>query len=79
MGYVLKQFDTPLLGFDMQMTEGKLNISNINLYDNCKDMHPLGLETTAIGLASWLKQRIIPSNRAYVRTFQMEGIPLFNL
>ncbi|MCB1192070.1 MAG: XRE family transcriptional regulator [Leptospiraceae bacterium] len=69
MNYNLKQFDTPLLMFDMRMLDGKLNISNVNLCDNCESMYPLDLEPTTTGLASWLKQRIIPSNRAYVQNF----------
>ncbi len=39
------------------------------LDESKKELLPLGMDATDKGLASWLKHRSIPKNRAYVNSF----------
>lgn len=76
MSYILKLGDTPLLEFDMA-SEGRdvvTKIFNVNtsleLLPLDWDIHrPEGVQGLEQELASWLRHRAIPSNRAYVNSF----------
>ncbi len=69
MEYVLKLFDTDLIQFKIMenLADPVLQITQIN--ENQKQLFPIGMEITDKGLASWLKNRAIPKNRAYVNVF----------
>ncbi len=69
MEYVLKLFDTELIKFKIieNLSDPVLQITWIN--EKNKDFLPLGMDVSDKGLASWLKGRTIPKNRAYVNAF----------
>ena len=69
MEYVLKLFDTELIKFKIieNLSDPVLQITWIN--EKNKDLLPLGMDVSDKGLASWLKGRTIPKNRAYVNMF----------
>lgn len=69
MEYVLKLFDTELIKFKIieNLSDPVLHISWVN--EKNKDLLPLGMDVSDKGLASWLKGRTIPKNRAYVNAF----------
>lgn len=69
MEYVLKLFDTELIKFKIieNLSDPVLQITWIN--EKNKNLLPLGMDVSDKGLASWLKGRTIPKNRAYVNTF----------
>lgn len=69
MEYILKLFDTELLKFKLieNLADPVLSITWIN--EGKKNLLPLGMELSDEGLASWLKNRTIPKNRAYVNSF----------
>ena len=69
MEYVLKLFDTDLIHFKIieNLADPVLQITQIN--EKQKQLFPIGMEMTDKGLASWLKNRAIPKNRAYVNAF----------
>ncbi len=69
MEYVLKHFDTDLIHFKIieNLADPVLQITQIN--EKQKQLFPIGMEITDKGLASWLKNRAIPKNRAYVNAF----------
>ena len=69
MYYVLKLFDTELLKFKIieNLSDPVLEITWLN--ERKKNLLPLGMEISNTGLASWLKNRTIPKNRAYVNSF----------
>lgn len=69
MEYVLKLFDTELIKFKIieNLSDPVLQITWIN--EKNKDLLPLGMDVSDKGLASWLKGRTIPKNRAYVNAF----------
>ncbi len=69
MSYILKQYDTDLLSFDMQKDIDGISVQILSLNDAQKSLLPLDLELSDQGLAKWLKHRTIPSNRAYVQNF----------
>lgn len=64
--YLLKQYDTPLLSFEMNTDklEG-LKVSNIKIIGD-KKLLPLDLTVNNDGLIDWLKKRVIPKNREHV-------------
>lgn len=68
MGYILKLFDTELIKFTVveNLSDPVLKITWVN---EDQKLFPLGMEISDKGLASWLKNRTIPKNRAYVNTF----------
>lgn len=69
MNYELRYFDTPLLAF---LATEDTNIPEINILwvnEEKKRFLPLNLQPTSGGLWKWLKNRIIPQNRAYVHNF----------
>lgn len=69
MEYVLKLFDTELIKFKIieNLSDPVLQITWIN--EKNKGLLPLGMDVSDKGLASWLKGRTIPKNRAYVNAF----------
>ena len=69
MEYVLKLFDTELIKFKIieNLSDPVLQITWVN--EKKKDLLPLGMDVSDKGLASWLKGRTIPKNRAYVNAF----------
>lgn len=69
MSYILKQFDTDLLHFDMQKDIDGVSAQILSVIDERKSLLPLDLELSDRGLAKWLKHRTIPGNRAYVQNF----------
>ena len=68
MEFVLKHFDTPLLRFsgNPESAEPGVHITWEN--SQAKDLYPLGKEATDRGLWNWIRQRSIPSNRAFVNS-----------
>lgn len=69
MSYILKQYDTDLLHFDMQKDIDGVSAQILSVNDTQKALLPLDLELSDRGLAKWLKRRTIPGNRAYVQNF----------
>ena len=66
MSYTLKLFDTELLKFDVIENLADPVVHILWLDESKKELLPLGMDATDKGLASWLKHRSIPKNRAYV-------------
>ena len=66
MGYILKQFDTPLLRFSVieNTAAPELRIEWVN--EEKKWLLPLDLALSPEGLSRWIQKRTIPKNRAYV-------------
>ena len=65
--FLLKQYDTTLLAFEIvdDTLEGqKCHINTIN--EECAHLLPIGMVKTDDGLMKWLRSRIIPKNREYV-------------
>ncbi len=69
MEYILKLFDIELIKFNIieNLADPVLQITWIN--EGKKHLLPLGMELSDKGIASWLKNRTIPKNRAYVNAF----------
>ncbi len=69
MEYILKLFDMDLLKFRIieNLSDPELQITWVD--ESKKNLLPLGMELGNKGLASWIKNRTIPKNRAYVNTF----------
>jgi len=69
MEYILKLFDVELMKFRIieNLADPVLQITWIN--EKKKKLLPLGMELSDKGLASWMKNRTIPKNRAYVNAF----------
>lgn len=66
MGYILKLFDTELLKFEVveNLADPVVHVQWLN--EEKKELLPLGMEVSDSGLATWLRHRSIPKNRAYV-------------
>ncbi len=69
MSYILKQFDTNLLHFDMKKDIDGVSATVLNIVKDNISLLPLDMELSDLGLTKWLKRRAIPSNRAYVQNF----------
>lgn len=68
MIYILKHFDTPLLRFSAE-SGAEMNLALLSVNEDAKALLPLDLpELSSKGLASWIRHRSIPKNRAYVDT-----------
>ena len=69
MDYILKLFDKNLLKFRIieNLSDPVLKIIWIN--EKEKQLLPSGMDISDKGLASWIKNRTIPKNRAYVNAF----------
>ena len=65
--FLLKQYDTPILSFEMEedTLEGQrchiLEVEEANRF-----LRPIGLEPTDSGLMKWLRSRIVRKNREYI-------------
>ena len=75
MIYELKHFDKTVLKFSAVDYSNEPDVK-ITWIDNDKTLLPLDLEITDVGLYKWLKHRMIPSNRAYVRNFLREPLKI---
>ena len=66
MGYILKQFDIPLLTFSVveNTAAPQLRIEWVN--EERKALLPLDFTLSPEGLSRWIQKRTIPKNRAYV-------------
>ena len=69
MNYELKHFDTTLVRFSATEDTNTPEIKILWINEAKKDLFPLNLELTDIGISKWLKHRTIPKNRAYVHNF----------
>ncbi len=69
MNYELKHFDTTLVRFSATEDTNTPEIKILWMNEAKKDLFPLDLELTDIGISKWLKHRTIPKNRAYVHNF----------
>lgn len=83
--FTLKLFDTPLLDFEMKRENCTLQVKIFRLYDDVVSLLPLdwhisdginskknpahSLDCLEEPLKRWLSQRVIPSNRACVKSF----------
>ncbi len=69
MSYVIKHADIPVLKFDIveNLADPVVKILWINKAQ--KKFLPIDMEVTDEGVASWLRKRTIPRNRAYVGNF----------
>ena len=67
MKFVLKQYDTELISFDLR-SEGLDGFvcTILKKTEKNRRLFPLGLEVTDRGLLEWLKSRVIPRNREFV-------------
>ena len=70
MAYILKQYDMELMRFALQedVISG-LSAQILSIAEDKRYLLPLDLAPTESGLLRWLKNRTIPSNRAYVHSF----------
>lgn len=69
MNYELKHFDTTLIRFSATEDSNTPEIQILWQNDKKKNLFPLDLEISGVGIAKWLKHRTIPKNRAYVHNF----------
>ena len=67
MKFVLKQYDTALLSFDLR-SEGLDGFvcTLLEKEERHRRLFPLGLQLTDKGLLDWLRSRVIPRNREFV-------------
>lgn len=67
MRYILKNYDTPLMVFDMSVDcINGLTIQYIESFQEHQKQFPLDLTLTNEGIEKWLRKRVIPKNRAFV-------------
>lgn len=69
MSYILKQYDTDLLRFDMQKDIDGASAQILSVNEKNRSLLPLDLEISDYGLAKWLKRRRITGIRAYAQNF----------
>ena len=69
MIYELRHFDDVLLRFSATEDTSMPEIELLWVNDDKRDLMPLDLSLDEVGVASWLKHRTIPKNRAYVSAF----------
>ena len=62
MSYILKQYDTDLLRFDMQKDIDGVSAQILSVNEKNRSLLPLDLELSDYGLTKWLKRRTIPSD-----------------
>lgn len=69
MEYEIRLFDAPLLRFeaDPQSVDGAVDITWVD--KEKQGLLPIGMEASNEGVASWIRHRAIPKNRAFVSTF----------
>ena len=70
MNYILKHFDTPLMKFHASEDSNVPEVTILWLNEEKRSLLPLDLgEPSGEQVSKWLQKRIIPGNRAFVRTF----------
>lgn len=69
MPLVLKHFDTELLKFESTVDIRHPEIKILWMNEDAKQLFPIDLTVSGEGVFSWLKHRLIPSNRNYVHNF----------
>lgn len=69
MGYILKQYDTDLMKFDIFNDFDGMTTKISWTDESEKHLLPLDLQVNNDSLTKWIKGRTIPSNRAYVENF----------
>lgn len=68
MDFELRHFDVPLLRFRATEDSSIPEIEILWCNEQQKHLLPLDLQVTGNGIANWLKQRVLPKNRAYSHT-----------
>ncbi len=74
MPYLLKQYDTPLLCFEMEQDFDGMRVDILSFDTQHAHLLPLEMQADPAcsqeqALARWLRHRVIPANRAYVGNF----------
>ena len=69
MIYELRHFDDVLIRFSATEDTSIPETEILWINDDKRDLMPLDLSLDEVGVASWLKHRTIPKNRAYVDAF----------
>ena len=69
MSYILKQYDTDLMRFDIFNDFDGMTTKISWTDESKKHLLPLDLQENNDSLTKWIKGRTIPSNRAYVENF----------
>lgn len=69
MALLLKQYDTPLLKFELKRELDGISANILWKTEDKQHLLPLDMGEGEKGLAKWLSHRTIPSNRAYVQSF----------
>lgn len=69
MSYILKQYDTPLIKFNMNKDSFGISTEILWVNEEKRNLLPLSLNKNLDNLSSWLRHRTIPSNRAFVENF----------
>ena len=68
MDLELRHLDVPLLRFRATEDSSIPEITILWCNEQQKNLLPLDLQVTSNGIVKWLKQRVIPKNRAYAHT-----------
>ena len=66
MSYILKQYDTDLLRFDMQKDIGRGSAQILSVNEKNRSLLPLDFELSDYGLTKWLKRRRITKYKGLV-------------
>jgi len=69
MSYILKQYDTPLIKFNINKDAFGISTKILWVNEEKRNLLPLSLNKNLDNLSSWLRHRTIPSNRAFVENF----------
>lgn len=69
MSYILKQYDTPLIKFNINKDAFGISTEILWVNKEKRNLLPLSLNKNLDNLSSWLRHRTIPSNRAFVENF----------
>ena len=69
MSYILKQYDTPLIKFNINKDAFGISTEILLVNEEKRNLLPLSLNKNLDNLSSWLRHRTIPSNRAFVENF----------
>ena len=69
MSYILKQYDTPLIKFNINKDSFGISTEILWVNEEKRNLLPLSLNKNLDNLSSWLRHRTIPSNRAFVENF----------
>lgn len=69
MSYILKQYDTPLIKFNINKDAFGISTEILWVNEEKRNLLHLSLNKNLDNLSSWLRHRTIPSNRAFVENF----------